>query len=287
MPKARFVIQTNGLLVRKLPPAYWRRFDAVLLSIDGPEDVTDYYRGRGVYRAVLNAARWLRSEAGFRGDLIARMAVSEESDIYRDVTHLLSLGLFDHVHWQLDVVWSDRWKDFDSWLDRVYKPGLRRLVALWVREAERGRVLGIAPFKALVYAALTRTPLPAPPCGSGTEAFAISTDGRVLACPIAVYEKWAEVGSIWNSTLRDLRRVTVGEPCTRCEYFRLCGGRCLYAYKERLWGEEGFRKVCNATAYLLDLLLDSLPVFRRLLRSKLTLEELEYPPFNNTVEIIP
>ena len=288
IPRARFVVQTNGLLVRELEPQYWRRFDAVLLSIDGRKEVTDYYRGRGVYRAVVSAAKWLRGEVGFQGDLIARMAVSERSDIYAEVTHLLSLGLFDHVHWQLDVVWSDRWADFDKWVERSYKPGLARLAALWADKLKEGTVLGIAPFKAVAYSALTRTPLSSPPCGSGVEAFAICTDGRVLACPIAVYEDWATVGHVGSCTIRTVRRVRIGEPCTRCEYFRFCGGRCLYAYVERLWGEEGFKKVCEVTKYTIELVVETVPLIRKLVaKGVLKLEDIAYPPFNNTVEIIP
>jgi len=283
----RYVIQTNGLLVKELEPRYWRRFDAVLLSIDGVREVTDYYRGEGVYDAVLRAAKWLR-EIGFSGDLIARMALSERGDVYRDVTHLLSLSLFDHVHWQLDVIWSDRWEDFDSWAER-YKEGLTRLAQLWVREMRRGRVLGIVPFLGVANVALFggggRLP-----CGAGRDAFAISTDGRILACPIAVQEKWAEVGRLGEvrgpEDIRD--SVLIGEPCTSCEYYRYCGGRCLYAYKERLWGDEGFERVCDLTRHLVGEVLGAVPEIRRLMESGIIdPEELRYPPFNNTTEVIP
>lgn len=76
-------------------------------SIDGRREMTDYYRGEAVYKRVVDAAAWLKS-IGVEADVIARMTVSERSDIYKDVLHLLSLNLFDHIHWQLDVVWSDR-----------------------------------------------------------------------------------------------------------------------------------------------------------------------------------
>lgn len=285
---AKYVIQTNGLLVKTaLPQKYWKKFDAVLLSIDGVEEVTDYYRGKGVYNAVLSAAKWLKS-IGFKGDLIARMALSERGDIYRDVSHLLSLKLFDNVHWQLDVIWSDRWLNFDSWVEQNYKPGLRRLVNFWLREIKTGKVPGIAPFKAIVYAMLSGTALPAPPCGAGSEAFAVSTDGRVLACPIAVYEKWAELGHIKKDTVSRIAKIYIDEDCSKCPYYRYCGGRCLYAYMEKYWGEEGFRKVCKLTAYLIDLLAGSLETVKRALRRGLvSIEDIRYPPFNNTVEIIP
>ncbi len=282
--RARYVIQTNGLLVRALDPEYWRRFDAVLLSIDGVREVTDLHRGRGVYDAVLSAARWLRS-IGFGGDLVARMAATEDTDIYRDVTHLLSLGLFDHVHWQLDVVWSDRWRDFDSWAEGSYRPGISRLVKLWIGEMEKGKVLGIAPFQGIARVDLTGRPNESPPCGAGGSAIAISTDGRILACPIAVYSEWAVLGDVRNGIKKT---VSIGEPCRSCPYFRYCGGRCLFAYIERYWGEEGFRKVCDLTRHLIDEVRTTVPRIRSLIREGVIgLGDVVYPPFNNTVEIIP
>ncbi|MDH7556070.1 MAG: radical SAM protein [Candidatus Methanosuratincola sp.] len=83
---ARFVIQTNGTLWDMLEWDYWKRMDAVLLSIDGTEKTTDGYRGPGTYRKVVQAAKALKKH-GYEGDLIARMAVSEMTDIYRDVLH--------------------------------------------------------------------------------------------------------------------------------------------------------------------------------------------------------
>jgi len=287
LPRAKFVMQTNGLLINALEPHYWGKFDTVLLSIDGVRELTDKYRGKGVYDRVIEAAKWLRRH-GYKGDLIARMTVTEDSDIYRDVTHLLSLGLFDHVHWQLDVVWSNRWRDFRKWSIQSYKPGISKLVSLWLRRAEKGEILGIAPFKAIAYSALSGTPLLSPPCGAGQDSVAILTDGRIIACPIAVYEGWANMGKLGHSSLRDLKRIGIRDPCLRCEYYRYCGGRCLYAYKEKLWGEAGFREICDLTKHFLQEVLEATVKLRGLIsEGTIRLEELKYPSFNNTVEIIP
>jgi len=282
-----FVIQTNGLLVKQLPIEYWRRFDTILLSIDGIREVTDYYRGAGVYDRVIEAAKYLRS-IGAKADLVARMTVSEKGSIYRDVTHLLSLNLFDHVHWQLDVVWSDRWKNFDKWVLEDYLPGLDKLVKLWIDKLEKGVVLGIAPFLGIAKAMLFDEFI-FPPCGSGSKAFAVSTDGSILACPIAVDVEWARIGHIKDFKPRDLEgALRIGKPCVDCRIFKYCGGRCLYAYYERLWGEEGFRKICTITKFLVDNLLRFKNKIVRLLEDKkINRELLYYPPFLNTIEVIP
>jgi len=288
IPHAKFVIQTNGTLISKLDEEYWRKFKAILLSIDGRKEVNDYYRGAKTYQKVIKAARWLKS-IGFNGDLVARMTVSEASDIYKEVTHLLSLKLFDHIHWQLDVVWSNRWKNFDEWCRHSYKPGINRLAKLWVKEAKKGKILGLVPFLGILKAMIFAGKLESPPCGAGTSAIAISTDGRILACPIAVDVKWAELGNIWNCKWMDvINKVRIEEPCTSCAYFKYCGGRCLYAYFEKLWGEEGFRKICNLTIHTIKELLKIKDELLKLIDEKVvSTESIIYPKFNNTTEIIP
>ena len=55
-----FMIQTNGLLLDKLEPKYLNRFHTILVSIDGEEDLTDYYRGKGTYRKVIDNLKQLK-----------------------------------------------------------------------------------------------------------------------------------------------------------------------------------------------------------------------------------
>jgi len=163
---------------------------------------------------------------------------------------------------------------------------LRRLAKLWLKSAEKGAVLGIAPFKAILSQYFWEV-YGSPPCGAGVNSFSVLTNGEVILCPIAVYEGWSRVGQLDNlSALAP--QYLIGEPCRSCSYYRLCGGRCLYAYTERLWGEEGFREVCLATKGLIEVTLSIAPRVKELLdRGVISKEELYYPPFNNTVEVIP
>jgi len=45
---ARFVIQTNELLARRLEPECWTKFETVLLFVDSVKWLTDIYRDRGI-----------------------------------------------------------------------------------------------------------------------------------------------------------------------------------------------------------------------------------------------
>ena len=272
LPAQRFVIQTNGFFMERME-SHLHRLDTVLLSVDGREEVTDFYRGEGCYRKVMDALAFLKSQ-GFRGEVIARMAASSRTDIYEDVMHLLQH--FPLVHWQLDAVWSTMWDldAFSSWVEESYHPGLERLVRFWVDELKRGVVHGIVPF--LGIASRMFHGGRGLPCGAGSDAVTIATDGTVMACPIAPDFSWNVLG-----TLGHFERIGVGEPCTTCDVYGICGGRCLFTHKERLWGEEGFERLCDTTRFLIREIArhrDEIAPMRHKLR---------YPPFNNTTEIIP
>lgn len=286
LPAKRFVVQTNGLFLDNIPLSYLNRLDAILVSIDGREKITDYYRGHGVYRMVVNNVRKIRPY--YKGDLIARMTVSEESDIYEEVKHLLSLP-FDHVHWQLNVVWSpeDSWHDFDSWVHHSYNPGITRLSELWMNNLKRGKILGIVPFLGIIKRMLFGGE--GLPCGAGRDAFSITTDGRILACPIGGEFEWNELGDIWSSEPKELRNsVDVEEPCKSCDIYHICGGRCLFANKERLWGENGFRKICGTVRHIVNEMRRAKSLVEELInRGIFNREDFFYPSFNNTTEIIP
>jgi len=286
LPAKRFVVQTNGFFLDKIPYYYLNRLEAILVSIDGREEITDYYRGRGIYRMVLDKVRKIKPH--YQGDLIARMAVSEESDIYEEVTHLLSLP-FDHIHWQLNVVWSPEgsWHDFDAWVHRSYNPGITSLARFWMDNLKGGKILGIVPFLGVLKRMLSGEE--GLPCGAGRDAFAIATDGRILACPIGGEFEWNELGDIWSREPEELRNsVDVEEPCKSCDIYPICGGRCLFANRERLWGEEGFAKVCGTVRHLVNEMRRAKSLVEELInRSIFKRDDFIYPPFNNTTEIIP
>jgi len=283
----KFVLQTNGLLLRMLDQELLSRFDTILVSIDGVGWLTDKYRGRRIYGKILRSVEYIRGR--YKGDLVARMTVTEDSDIYRDVRHLLDLGLFDHVHWQLSLVWVERdsWRDLWGWLENSYFPGLKRLLKDWINSMRRGRVEGIAPFQGILKRIIEGGPTP--PCGSGEDSFTILPDGRVVSCPIAVREEWANVGRL-PMKREDLSnyKPLIGEPCKSCSYLNVCGGRCLYTHIERYWGEEGVKVICAASQFIIDLIGEALPEIMELVeKGAVSLQNLIYPPYNNTVEIMP
>ncbi len=286
VPAKAFTLQTNGTLLNELKDEYLHRLHSILISLDGGREVTDSSRGTGTYDMIMGNLKGIR-DRGYKGDLIARMAFSDRGDIYGDIKHLLSL--FDHVHWQLDVFWSDLEErgDVNGWLDR-YDEGITRLVKDFGKAMKRGKVLGIVPFIPVFRTLLTGEGTHIR-CGAGIDSFAIMTSGSIDACPIAPELLYSNIGDIRNDTperVRGSRRI--GKPCTECDILGICGGRCLYVNQTMSWGREWFDRVCASTKHMIDELRKLVPLARSLIEDNmLTPDAFDYPEINNGCEIIP
>ncbi|MDE1858317.1 MAG: TIGR04084 family radical SAM/SPASM domain-containing protein [Thaumarchaeota archaeon] len=289
----RFVLQTNGVHLDRVDPEYISKFSTVLVSIDGREEVTDGQRGRGVYKRAIQNSGLIR-KSGFKGDLVARMTVAQGTDIQENVEHLWGTGLFNHVHWQLDfgMFWeAGEYTDpgIDEWIAR-YNSGISSLVVSWVEEMKRsGRVQGLVPFIGVMKSLLSGEPSRLR-CGSGLDFFSIMPDGRISACPVSVDFDFSVVGSILTDTPGSLKDTqTVGEPCSSCNIFSICGGRCLFVNKaQRLLRKGGYSLICATVRQLVKELDEARPLVEALIREgAVKSSDFDYPTFNNGCEIIP
>ncbi|MEE9406245.1 MAG: TIGR04084 family radical SAM/SPASM domain-containing protein [Candidatus Aenigmarchaeota archaeon] len=283
-----FLMQTNGMTLDKLEPEYLNRFNTILVSLDGDETITDHCRGEGTYSKVMENVKQLR-ESGFRGELIARMVISEQSDVEKDVRHLVEAG-FTSVHWQLDALFFRKdfeKRDFRKWARSSYMPGIVKLAIWWVNEMERtGKVLKLYPFIGIMESLLSGDDTRIR-CGSGWKNYSIVTDGNIAACPAMLGMKDFYVGHISRSHPLKMPRSLVGEPCTTCDIYHLCGGRCLFSNKTMLWGRSGFNQVCETVRQLIEAMQGVLPRVKRLIaQRKIKEEDFEYHKYNGA-EIIP
>ena len=125
-------------------------------------------------------------------------------------------------------------------------------------------------------------------CGAGWCVFNIQTDGNITPCPVMAGMKDFYLGSIRDASVDRLRdSVFVSEPCTSCEIFPICGGRCLYAHATNLWGAEGFKQVCGTVVNMIEALRDVVPEIKSLIEAgRIQQKDFGYPRFNGA-EIIP
>ena len=287
-----FIIQTNGLLLDRLAPEYVNRFHTILVSLDGDEALTGYYRGKGTFRKVVHNLR-LIVKNGFGGELIARMTVMEQTDIEKQVRWLLENEefRFSSIHWQLNAgFWGNDYarRDFKRWSEESYIPAVARLARFWVDEMEeKGIVYKLYPFLGIANSLISHEEKNLMRCGGGWINYAVQTDGNIIPCPTMWGMKDYYLGHIREASPLRLKKLFVEKPCTSCEVFSVCGGRCLYANITRRWSDEAYSAVCNTVRELIRAVEAEFPRIRRLIaEGKISQRAFDFIMYNGC-EIIP
>jgi uncharacterized protein len=287
-----FLIQTNGLFLDRLPPEYVNRFHTILVSVDGDETLTDYYRGKGTFRKVIDNLK-LIVKNGFRGELIARMTVMEQTDIHKQVTWLLdnSEFAFSSVHWQLNAgFWENDYarRDFKRWSQTNYIPGLERLARFWVDHMEKKRIVPkLYPFLGIANSLLFDKEASLLRCGGGWINYAIQTDGFIVPCPTMWGMKDYYLGHISNADPLKLKKILVNKPCSDCDVLNVCGGRCLYANITKRWNGDAYVTVCSTVKALVNTIEAQLSRIKQLIKNgKVSQQDFEFMKYNGC-EIIP
>jgi putative peptide-modifying radical SAM enzyme len=288
-----YMMQTNGLLLDKLEPEYVNRFHTLLVSIDGEEALTDYYRGKGTFRKVMENLKLIQRN-GFKGELIARMTIMEQTDIEKQIKWLLNNNEFSFtsIHWQLNAgFWGNDFKrrNFEEWTKTSYIPGVDAIVHYWVDHmAQTGKVLKLYPILGIAHSLLHGETDALMRCGSGWINYSIQMDGHIIPCPTMWGMKAYYAGHIKNADPLKLPKLLVNQkPCSDCKILGLCGGRCLYTNIVKRWPDDQYRKVCYTVEKLIESIQSELPRIQRLIQQgQLKLSDFDYIKFNGA-EIIP
>jgi uncharacterized protein len=288
-----FMIQTNGLLLDKLESKYINRFHTILVSIDGEEALTDYYRGKGTFRKVIENLKLIKKN-GFSGELIARMTIMEQTDLFKQVRWLLNNDelSFSSIHWQLNAgFWGNDYqrRNFEEWTKTSYIPGVRDLARFWVDQMqEKGAVLKLYPLLGIAGSLLHEEKNVLMRCGGGWINYAIQTDGYIIPCPTMWGMKKYYLGHIKDADPLKLKQLFVNEkPCSECSILGLCGGRCLYTNITKRWTDEAYGKVCLTVEQLIATIKEEIPRIQQLIQNgKISLQDFNYLRYNGC-EIIP
>lgn len=244
----RFAIQTNGIFLDKITKDYLKKIDKMLVSIDGDKIMTNENRGKGVYELVLRNLEKIR-QGGYSGEIVARMTL-ENPGVGKQVEHLLSLGLFDSIHWQIDAGFYkfDFNKENFTQFVKDYNNSLTNLLNFWVDEMKRGKVFKIYPFLGVFNRVAGFDKDTTIPCGSGSKNFTINTKGDLSACPIMNSVKNFYCGDIDVGVKKEIHV----DDCNNCDYLKICGGRCLYWRGAKLWPDVGNDLICKTIKHLID-----------------------------------
>lgn len=288
--KVKFRMQTNAKLLNKLPIRYLKKIDKILVSLDGNKSRTDENRGAGTYDLVVSNLKQART-LGYNGEIIARMVITQENpDLFEQVKYLLEnkdLG-FTSIHWQLDAgfyKFDYNKLGFKSFVEN-YNKSLTKLINYWIKDMRTNkRVLKLYPFLAIIES-LLKNQATKLRCGAGHSGYAITTSGKVVACPIMNCIEDFKAGTL-DSNPKELKKFDVSGDCINCNYLDLCGGRCLYWNQASLWPKEGNQLICKTIKNYIDELKSRMPEIKDLIKKGIIKkEDFDYEKYFGP-EIIP
>jgi len=224
-PQFRYQLQTNGTLLDGLPEWMLARFSNILVSIDGGEQITDGYRGRGIWRQVIRNLDKVHARVG--GTITARVTWGNPETSFEELDELATaVEAFDYLYWQFV---ADRMYDGDS-VDRRKAVLVRLIEKFFSRSDELYPlipIMGIVRNKLLpnrgreLCGGLTQ-------CRASSHLLNVMPDGSIFPCPDMMYVAEMKMGEIQGNWLkRSPLQPTAAMPCGDCEALSWCRRNCM------------------------------------------------------------
>lgn len=250
-PQFRYQLQTNGTLLDKLPDWVLARLSNVLVSIDGGEEITDAYRGRGIWSSVMRNVESIRGRVG--GTLTARVTWGNPATSFEELDGLAAS--FDYLYWQFvaDEMYAD-----DSVARR--KAVLEQLIARFFASSDvlypLLPLMGIVRNKLLpnraveLYAGQTQ-------CRVSTHLLNVMPNGQIFPCPDMMYVPEMQMGEIQGNWLQaSPLQPHADMPCADCEAFAWCRRNCMknlhlgYVKKDERYRRNVVEPICDLLRFM-------------------------------------
>ncbi|MBI5898302.1 MAG: radical SAM protein [Rhodocyclales bacterium] len=250
-PAFRYQLQTNGTLLDDLPDWVLAKLSNVLVSIDGGEQTTDGYRGRGIWRQVIRNVHHVRDRLG--GTVTARVTWGNPDTTFEELDDLADA--FDYLYWQFV---ADEMYFGDS-VDKR-KAVLVRLIDRFFERSDRlypvVPLMGIVRNKLLpnrgreLYAGLTQ-------CRVSTHLINVMPSGEIYPCPDMMYAHEMKMGEIQGNWLgKSPLQPTPEMPCEGCEAFSWCRRNCMknlhlaYVRKDERYRANVVEPICELLRFM-------------------------------------
>jgi len=250
-PEFRYQLQTNGTLLDKLPQRVLAHLSNILVSIDGGEEITDAYRGRGIWSSVMRNVASIRGRVG--GTLTARVTWGNPRTSFEELDGLAET--FDYLYWQFV---ADEMYQGDSVARRQAV-----LVQLINKFFSRSDVLyplvplmGIVRNKLLPNRAVERC-AGQTQCRVSTHLLNVMPNGQIFPCPDMMYAPEMQMGEIQGNWLRPSPlQAHADMPCGTCEAFSWCRHNCMknlhlaYVKKDDAYRRNVVEPICDLLRFM-------------------------------------
>lgn len=292
-------LQTNGTLLRELDKDIMKELDVMSISLDGPEEITDKYRGKGTYKKAVDGMKYIKEECreSFRGRLLQRttLPIQEEVFLFESVKTANELG-FDDMMFQIEtpIVRNVSNREIAGFV-KSYGFDIQRAFDYYIDRWKNGKKgTNIIPLQTAMRLILAKTydievPPKVPMCGCGDNLMAIETDGIIYGCDTLIGKQEGVIGSIQTG----VQPKVILEGVKLGEYSRGCARRSTESQLSfgKFEGEDGGKNYdlyCSCAATLMLNAGNALGEVQKLFNDgKISLEDFLHSPAAEFTEQLP
>lgn len=257
----RYSIYTNGLLLKNMPEKILLKLNTILVAIDGDKQAHETYKPVGSYEKIIENVRYIRKD--FPGELIARITMEENTDIFKSVTNLLNE--FDFVHWQ--IVNKPFFKSPQALLDS-YKKNIDKLCDFWIEALSNRIIYNIVPFNEIMAYLLSGIEENQKSfwCGCGKDVMAIDIQGNIYQCDEYINKPESKIATIEDMSvnLNYISHTSIFAECKNCNISAICLGRCRKSLETL--SPEQLHTYCLLTRALVDKLEAKVDIVKKIIR---------------------
>ena len=250
-PASRFNLQTNGTLLHRVPEAMLARLSNINVSVDGGETVTDGFRGKGVYRTVLDNVALVRAKTD--ATFTARVTWWSGDTSFEELDALAHV--FDYLYFQFA-------QDLGAYTPEAVEKKRAVLAQLVDRFFSGAGVYPIVPIMGTVRNKVLPTRIDElsgglTQCRVSTNLLNVMPDGRIYPCPDMLYAHELEQGDVVaNRVKRSPMQPDPRMPCGGCAAHHYCRGNCMknlylaYVRNDANWRERVVEPICGLIRFM-------------------------------------
>lgn len=276
-----YSIYTNGLLLDHIPQNIISKLNTILVAIDGDKTAHETYKPIGSYEKIINNVRKIKKF--FHGELIARITMEENTNIFKSVITLLDD--FDFVHWQIV---NKPYFNSPETLIESYKFNINKLCNYWIESLSKGIIHNIIPFIEITSYLLAgkKNNKRSFWCGCGNDVMAIDINGNIYQCDEYINRPDRSISTIdkKNINLNYKSHTDLFVDCKNCNISSICLGRCRKSL-ETLPPEQ-IRIYCSLTNILIEKIESNLDLIKFSMEKK-QLNISNFPHSLYNTEVIP
>ena len=250
-PRCRFNMQTNGTLLDRVPKRILARLSNIMISVDGGQSVTDGYRGRGVYRKVLDNVALVRDRV--HGSLTARVTWWSGDTTFEELDELTRV--FDYVYFQFA-------QDEGAYSSDSVARKKAVLAKLVDRFFEGDALYPVVPIMGTVRNKVLPSRINElsggmTQCRVSTNLLNVMPDGKIYPCPDMLYAQELLQGDVVGNWVKKSPLQPHPEmPCRQCSAFQYCRGNCMknlyltYVKENEAWRKNVVEPICDLIRFM-------------------------------------